>query len=254
MLTLEKKKHGGEVCITLKAKQGFFSLAFKKALLWALGFHFAAVLLFHIVPFRLTSGRILPPAFVESDTLESDGGILTNLENEWSSRRYLLAPRLSTPEIPHILKPALLSWSDFSHEKLEGTVAFNTLEKAKRENEFLEAIDRKEFVEDSSKVQVSLNGALANRQVNWPDFAADSLENCIRTSCRHVYHVQVDDRLGQIFWYESINLKPKKSSRDEDATDKLRVDDFLKHLNFEKKPDGFVTSGDLEIVVKGREH
>lgn len=254
MLTLEKKKRSGEVYITLKAKQGFFSLAFQKALLWALGFHFAAVLLFHITPFRLTSGRILPPAFVESDSAENEGGILTNLESEWSSRRYLLTPKLSSPEIPQILKPAFLEWSDLNHEKTENTVAFLALEKTSRENELFGVIDKKEPLAETSRVLVNLNGSLANRKVVWADVARSHLESCVRTFCRYTYHIQVDDRSGQIFWYEPVNSKPKRSYRDENIDEKIGVEDFLKHLEFEKKPHGFVTSGDLEIVVLEREN
>jgi len=254
MLTLEKKKRGGEVSITLKAKQSFFSSAFKKALLWALGFHFGAALLFHIAPFRLTSGRIFPPAFVETDTLEGDGGILANLESEWSSRRYLLAPRLATPEIPRILKPALLEWANFGHEKLENTVAFAALEKANRENALFEISDRETLLREKPRVLVASNGALATRLVSWSDLAADHLENCVRTPCRYIYHVQVDDRSGQIFWYEPVNIDSKRSSKDDGSVEKMKVEDFLKHLKFEKRMDGFVTSGDLEISVKGLEH
>lgn len=249
MLTVEKKKRGGEVSIAFKTREGFFSKTLKKAFLWALGLHFAAVLFFHIAPFRLTSDRILPPAFVESDPLEAEGGVAASFESEWSLRRYLLSPRLSEPEIPTIAKPMLLGSREFGKEKLSNEASFANLEKAKRENGLFEIKNAKET--SALSLRVFLSGPLAERQVSELNPPKELLTAREGGGDSYIYHVRVDDRLGEIFWYEPLNPRSRGPLTKEDVHRKMKIEDFLKNLKFEKNVEGFVTSGDVEIVFEG---
>ncbi len=236
MLKIEKiNLHSSDITLEFRKKEIFFNQIFVKALSLAFALHFAAFLIFHIGPFKLVNNGLLPPSFVETDVLEPEAQVATNIQGKRKISRIPFAPTISTPKVPSISH-----LKGMQHlENIENLSAldnpFLKVERDLRNNLFFSKDDIKQ---DKPPLQMVLSGKIANKKI-------EDLNNLLPPFNEFfyaIYNVNIENRTGRIFYVDT------EQNLLNDTLNNIMVE-FLKGIRFEKDYRGFVSSGQIEIIV-----
>lgn len=232
MLKVEKIARSAEISIALRKKESLFSPTFLKALFWAIAFHASAVIFFHVAPFTLDSGRVYPPASVESDLF--DGGAIATIEQQGPPKRYLLAPKESRPEIHSYPSFTMMQYLENIQESGPEVDPFVRLEQSLWTEKLFKPQEKSLF----KPIEIQTSGSLAERSFKFKEEIPRVVE-----PFKAIYSVQVENKTGHIFWYEPKILSHGK---------KPLVEAVLRSIQFEPDLKGFITSGDIEITFNQR--
>ena len=243
MLRLEKAIRNGEISIELRQKESFFTTNLRNALLLALAFHLSAILIFHITPFLIVKNTILPPAVVEINFDDPEGATLASLDPEMGPKRHLLAPKMSSPELPRIPKLMMMEQMEYFKETSLMDPLFVAIETQEGEERFFQS-SLASMIPPFKAIEIHVTGALAEKMQTPPEIPLTLLDSLIKTSGRVLFAVQVDNRSGQVFW------KQKKNGGSGVEHQQL-AEKILKELKFELNPDYFVTAGEIEMTFRG---
>lgn len=232
MLKVEKIARGKEISIALRRKESFFNTTFNQALAWAFTFHIGAILFFHIAPFSLVSGRIYPPAFVESDLF--DGGAIATIDQEGPPKRYLLEPKESRPEIPSIPRLAMMQHLENIQKNQVEDHPFSDVETEFWAAKLFKPHGKNHFF----PIEIQFSGLLAEHS-----FTLTEPLPIIFESFKAIYTIQVDNSTGTVFWYEAKAVPENK---------RIIVENLIRSLRFDLEETGFITSGEIEITFNQR--
>jgi len=236
MLKIEKaNRHSSEIKLEFRKKEIFFNQIFVKALSLAFALHFAAFLIFHIGPFKLVNNGLLAPSFVETDVLEPKNEVATNIQNKQKISRIPYAPTISTPKLPSI--PHLKGMQHLENLEDLSTLEnpFLKVERDLRNNLFFSKDDREQ---EKPALQIVLSGKIADKKIE----DLKKLTPPLNETFRAIYTVNIENKTGRIFFVDS------EQNLLNHPYNKLIVD-FLKEIRFEKNYRGFVTSGQIEIIM-----
>jgi len=238
MLKIEKINRHHEYSIELRKREGFFNRTFLIALLFAFFLHASAILIFHIGPFKILNNTFIPPAFVETDMLETDQHVIAKIDGERKLLRFPFAPRTSSPELPPMPKLTMM-------RHLENIQEVNFLDnpflKAERDlqNEIFFASDAAK--KDKPPFQIILTGQLEGKKYE----LLDSFKALKPSKSYHaIYSVKVENKTGRIFFIE-----PKHQLSSDQYINV--IEKLIRDMRFEKDTHGFQVSGDIEIVFNG---
>lgn len=194
MLKLEKTSKLSNIAICMRERERFFEPRLLKALAIALIFHLSGLLLFHVTPFSFTSTFTFAPVHVQSDSPVkgvSAQVFQTREEEELLPPPLSLVPTLDWVSIipASTLAPAI----NFKPDALQ----------------FLEERVWPKWEEplplklEEPRIQLAISGDLA--EIPWvtSDPLLREMEPLSAKSKAYVtYQVQLDDKTGEIFWYE----------------------------------------------------
>ena len=234
MLKLEKCSDSN-IRIRIRKQESFFEPPLLKALGIALLLHMGALTLFHVTPFSFYSTFTFPPVHVQSDV--SIKGVSAQVYRP-SMQDDMLPPPLT------FIPP--LDWISFSSESPLAPLTsfdpqdFQTLEQQiwpKWQEPLLTKLEE-------PRIQLTISGDLANI----PLARRDSLLNQMQPLSSHdsaayvTYQAQLDERTGEIFWYERIESSGVK------AIDQC-TENILLNLRFTPPNNQIPILGTLTFVV-----
>lgn len=235
MLKLEKTSNSSGLAISLRERDGFFEPRLLKALAIALFFHVAALILFHATPFYFSSNFTFPPIQVQTDSPVQ--GISAHAALDREEEEFSPPPLSFVPD---------LDWISFSQTSslipsLSLDIhAFQQMEEKIRP-QWQEPLALKL---EEPRIQLAISGDLAHLSLIASDpllqqmqpMAADRIPTFI------TYQVQLDQRTGELFWYDRIE------SSDDPAINQLTEKILLK-LRFSSPDQLEVIKGNLHFVV-----
>lgn len=238
MLKLEKISKSVEIGITLRQRETFFTRNLLQAFTIAVGLHVVAALCFQVHLFKILGNQsVFPPIFVDADiSLQSEGQVMAQIDQREAFPLAIKEPSRSSLKLPplpggEIHRPPII------HHPVPSPVdLFATLNHDIYPLDFMGAKGVKRNV---LPVQIHISGPLSEKKMivkstqNLPQVTQDS-------PYRVVYHVQIDDTTGAIFWYE---LKDKQEKMPGEAEARK----ILQALRFQTSEDSFVTAGEIEI-------
>src|SRR5262245_49532502 len=234
MLKFERISKSLDLNITLRKRDPLFNRSMLQALAIALGIHLVAIFCFPVVSSKFRGSlRMLTPVRVTADRAHpADGPISSEIEKE-ESLGYLWPPSTrsfalsSLPEMtpylsddPRILSPSVLE------EELRHPI--------------LALLDPKP--EFDKPLTVRISGPLSQyKRIHSTHLSLPSLpEGVYRVS----FQVAMENRTGEIFWYDCQELPSNEKI--------LRLAEYiLKNMRFENVEEGFVTSGEIEMIFSG---
>ncbi len=207
MLKIEK-----DSTLTIHKKDQFWTKTLAIALLFAILIHAMGLLLFKIRPISCHQCQtIFPPISVQMEApIMTQQDIVASAQDDPLPRSQFLQKPKRLPAIPVIASHTLPPPVTFGF--CEHKLPFNLPKVTKKHKPI---------------VQVRLLGGLANRKV-----LSSELElNASQVFQTSHYTVTVDDRSGKILWIDPLD-------------DVSRV---LSHLHFNKKENGSISKGELEV-------
>lgn len=235
MLRLEKTANLSNITIRMRERERFFEPRLLKALAIALIFHCGALILFQVTPFSFASTFTFPPVHVQSDSLIK--GVSTFVSHHTDE------DEINFPSIS-IIPP--LDWISVSQESaLIPSVALNLQDLISLEEriwpKWEEPLSQRL---EEPRIQLAISGDLAELSL----ITSDPLLNQMQPLSSHsfstyvVYKVQLDEKTGEIFWYERI------TSSQEPVTDQL-TEKILLNLRFGIPQSHQVIMGTLSFVI-----
>ena len=236
MLKIEKINRHHDYAIELRKREGFFNPTLLMALMVAGFLHGAALLIFHIGPFKLVNSGFLPPAFVETDIVEKEPNVLAKIEGDSKLSRYPFAPKTLSLMLPSMPKLTIMRHLESMEEVNFLDNPFLKIERD-LQNEIFFTSEIKRTVQ--TPVQIILTGQLAGRNYK---ISEDLSALKSKPSFHAIYAVKVENKTGRIFFAESKDSSLQYANV---------VEQILKEIRFEKELIGFQTSGDIEIVFNG---
>lgn len=242
MLKLEKSS-SKPVYISIRENTRLLTPTFLQALAVAFSLHVFAVILFHVQPFRINQANTqFPPVQVNIEIALPESAIFAELKDANSHQIAVPEPDWPKPSIPYLslnspnhleiftsgeIMPMDPFHLDF-HEQLIGSwIKMDPAPIAQRKVPLLE-----------------IRGPLASRPVVAGTLPELSTPKKNGKSIRLVYSVKVDDESGHVFWYF-----PKTHPLDKKVEDDAVA--ILEALKFEPVSEGFVTQGEIELVLAG---
>lgn len=250
MLKLERIARSQELNVSLRDKPSFLSHSFLLALSYALFSHLLALLLFQISPFKISyEASIIPPVLVASDFMSGDymQGVTAHYYDQSIVPDYLILPSRPVVQLPLAVRESspLKKDSTMYHDltrnpflRLEDEIALGRVSDL-----FGDSVDPSPLVVRSS-------GDIAERKM-WRKkddqsaieaFALRQPELRSRIPYYFFFAVEVDQRTGEIFWWE------RQSEAGVPKLDALAIE-VLKNLRFETYEDHLIESGHIEIVI-----
>jgi len=249
MLKLEKIGHSRDISVSFRDKPRFFNRTFVLSLGMALFFHSAALVLFHIAPFKIGyQDSVSPSAFVATDFNDAsfvDAGHL-DLNHE-SIPEYLAGPLKF-----HLGAPSLQLKVLYAEPK-----EYSQLPVKSKNNTFTALEDRiklqslHSFFDDQpakSAVDVHISGSLAEVRAHYDMHMEEFIEGVasgkidnISSLRRFCYDVQVESSFGKVFWWEA-------SFADGEPYFKELSIDILKSLHFSLPAHHPIQKGCIEIT------
>lgn len=210
MLTIEK-----ELTLVFHQKRRFWSKTLALSFLFALLIHAAGLLLFRVRPIALRQNEmIFPPVSVamEAPVAHHEEIIAQTEEETLPNVRILPRPKkkLSVPLLPRKPLPPAVA-EGFSRQKF--SLNFPAIK------------DTRPY-----QAHLTLLGGLAGRKLIRSEFQLE--RNEAHEAC--CYAVTVDDRTGKILWIDPLDEISAK----------------LSHMEFEKKKNGSITKGEMEVCFK----
>jgi hypothetical protein len=234
MLKLEKVSKTLEVSISLRQRDRIFNRSLLQALLIALLIHGAALLLFPIAVAKISHSQLeLPPVRVAADL--SEGKVSTQLEQEELPPAYFLIPKSLTDSPPPLPSTKIATLQRASPLDL---MIFDSWDEERR-HPLHELLDPKPHF--NSPVTVTLSGPLSFRRLHGthPSLPSPLPEGLYRV----VFHVEMENSTGQIFWYEnSVAASDKQINK--------LAEQMVQEMRFEPIQNGFVTEGEVEFIFR----
>lgn len=245
MLRLEKKSRRGDINLSFRHRERFLNRLLLQAFGLAFAWHAAAFLIFHVGGFKIFDGEsVITPIAVNADIQfdSQEDSILAQALIDEEQRRDLhaLPPPSSEPSIPEMIVAApSLSFPFFSIEDWNRN-PFASIENDIQDQYF----DALETRSAPPPIQILVSGALAARLI--PEGIADIEKKYLlipSESQRWIFTVQVQDEVGSIFWHQPHDpLSPQN---------KNLARQILNALKFVPDQNGFVSTGEVEIVLNG---
>lgn len=201
MLKLEKISNSLGLALRLRERDSFLNPQLLKALSIALFLHIGGLLLFHISPFQFSSSFIFPPIQVQSDHSSQQAISAHAILDMQEEEEFPFPPlRLLLPTIDWINAPL--------ESALEPSLALNlnTLQHSEEKNwpkwEFPLSIPLEEPL-----IQLTIAGDLAEYPLESYDPKLDQTHRLSEHSPLYhevTFQVQLDERRGELFWYERL--------------------------------------------------
>lgn len=245
MLKLKRISREQQIHVFIRDPERQFSHTFLMALGIAVGIHLTALLVFHVIPFRLSfDGPLLPPVHVESDLAAPmevlDSGVLANTDRDLAPLRYYLEPKKSMPSLPKPPQSSLVRQVEYIKESSIATNPFLGLESDLLQPDF-EVFDKTAV--NLQPFDLFLTGTISGAKLIDDGLRDKFLPNInqLEKQYRATYAVQVESQTGHIFWFE-----PKQTTAIE-VLDKL-AEKILLDMKFIKDKKAFVLSGEVEIL------
>lgn len=242
MLKLEKRSKSSGLTLRMREREGFFEPRLLKALAIALILHMCALVLFHVTPFYFSSTSIFPPIQVEMDSPIQGSSALAALDLEEES---ILPPPLT-------LVPAL-DWFSFSQESTlipSLTLDLHTFQQIEDQIWPKWQIPPLSLKLEEPRIQLAISGDLAHYPLVTTDPLLHQMKNLSSDESPPAYvtyQVQLDQKTGELFWYERIESSTTAINQ---LTEKI-----LLNLRFslpEKRQ--AIVKGNLHFVVLNSEN
>lgn len=250
MLRLEKSGRNREIHVSLGHKESFVSRSFLYAFFIALSLHLIGGLVFKVQLFKLIQSEYLfPPYVVDTDiTLESVQSHLVNadIQTQKYKAAYLQPPKTSSPVLPEMPLPKLISQLEYIKEEEAPEHAFISFE-----TNPVDYFSSRGHTIEIPPVSLHLYGPIAGKEIFENSLADPELlpyfksqkispQDLEQKSLR--YHVQIEEKTGRIFWFEPDFAIERKDRQ-------LLAEKILKHLRFApQKNSSFVSTGEIEIL------
>lgn len=236
MLKLEKIAKTQEIGIILRDKPFLLTKTFSLAFGCALFIHLGAFTIFHISPFKIGySESIFPPAIVAADLpFRGNGNNLSIQLMEEAIPSYLIAPTIPIPELSLQLQENAIPGGFSLHP-------FLSLE----DNVGIQQTDTL-FQKSGPKlpVKIHLSAGLANKAYDNNEELLKIITepiSSITSEQSFLFTVQIEQRTGQIFWWEEKTIHASKDAHQQAIK-------ILKNLRFDTDQEGFVELGNVEII------
>lgn len=235
MLKLEKGTKLAGLTLRMRERERFFEPRLLKALTIAIVLHFGALSLFHVTPFYFSSTFIFPPIQVQSEQPLVQG-ISVLATPQWEEE--FLPPPLQ------LIPP--LDWISFSQESILAPSlpldlhALEPLEERvwpKWEEPLILKLEE-------PRVQLFISGDLAKLSlVSIDPLLQEKQPVSFQESPLYVtYQVQLDEKTGEIFWYERTESSQNPSI--DHLTEKI-----LLNLQFSPLSPKELVEGTLHFVI-----
>lgn len=237
MLKLEKTSKTSGPTLRFRDRDRFFEPQLLKAMGIALMLHIGGLILFHVSPFTISSTFVFPPIEVQSDQpIEGATTLLTFHEKDEED----------IPPPPLRLVPSM-DWTGLPTEsKLMPEIALNINALDSLEERVWPIWQPSPSVDlKGPLIKLTISGNLAEQKVIRSDPMLDKMVSLNVKSLSHVYvtyHVQLDERKGELFWHERI-----QSSGVEDV-DRL-TEKILLNLKFTTPTPREPVEGTLNFAV-----
>lgn len=237
MLKLEKTAKSSTLTLRLRDRDLFFNRQLLKALGIALLLHLSGLLLFHVSPFSLSSNVIFPPVEVHSDQpIAGASSLITT--HHWDEDT-LPPPPLQL--IPHMNWVASTPTSLLMPEVALNIDVLQNLEE--RHWPVWQTSLTTELEEPL--IRMSTSGDLANYAVVTADPSLDikvPLKSVSGSYASVAYEVLLDERRGELFWYERIQ------SNGNEKVDEL-TEKILLNMRYAVRRSGETVGGILNFTV-----
>lgn len=236
MLKLEKISKTRELSVLLRAKPTLLTGSFRIALAYAVFVHLLAFLLFKIAPLSMKfQYTLFPPVNVAVDGLVSHG-VDVVLENEEPIPEYLLLPKQGIPEL-------FVDMTNFMRNHTEYIPWQSPLD-----DPFLAFQHQVEFptepeADAASSMSIHLTGGITELSLaKESDIKRNALGLEGKQPHRYVFRVLVEQKQGEIFWWEFIDTESSKTQ----LTEALNILDMLKFVPLSEPG---ILSGKVEVMV-----
>jgi hypothetical protein len=235
MLKLEKASDLSNITIRMREREHFFEPRLLKALAIALILHTGGLLFFHVTPFFFTSTFTFPPIHVKSDSPVK--GVSAQVSHAREEEEILPPPLSLVPS---------LDWISISPiSTLVPSINFDP-----HALQFLEERVWPKWQEpltlklEEPRIQLAISGDIAELPLVKTDPMLSQMEPLFpQTSPAYVtYQVQLDEKTGEIFWYE------RTESSAVTAIDQL-TEKILLNLRFLPPSNPTVIKGSLHFAV-----
>ncbi len=242
MLKLEKFAKNLELTLTWRPPLAHAKGGFLYALLLALAFHLLAGLLFQIGPFKVLSY----PLPLNSIVVESD---LSHGQRDNTANQEEILAQINIKVIKDVIKepPGQLmtlpttTWIGHKQQKEQNRIN-KWLDLEEQTPYPLDFFAQLQKVPSTSTLAISITGELADRFLNQQEVQETKIDDLLNANFQALYAIQVEDRTGKVFWYE------KKQVEFNPHANKL-AEKLLKSLSFQIKEQGFISKGEVEILL-----
>lgn len=207
MLKLEKLSNALGITLSFREHESFFNPQLLKALAIALFLHLGGLVLFHVSPFQFSSSFVFPPIQVQSDHTSP---------HTISARTTLDLPEQKEFPFPPLrFLPPAIDWINMPLESsLEPSLALN-LNTLQYREEKIWPIWHSPLSPplEEPLIQLTIAGDLATYPLQSYDLKLDQTHHLSQDSPLYhevTFHVQLDARKGELFWYERLHSSGNK--------------------------------------------
>lgn len=226
MLRFEKGTRQNPLVVSFRERPIVFSRELIQAFGIAIGLHLFALLLFHISPFKVRNPEvILPPSLVNIELPQSEGQVITELQENEPRLRLPTAPRWTMPSLPEI--PDSSSLIDNPLASMEPLL--------KRPFHEVPISIARTSAPTVQTVHINISGPLS---VCSMDSLVVQIPETMKAD-RQRFAVKVESATGTIFWYDQ--LEGSKEGR-------LQAEQLLSTIQFHARDKGIILSGEVEII------
>lgn len=240
MLKLERTAHNQHIAIAIKDREYLFTQPFQLALAIAIGIHLFFLLLFQITPIQFNFRPILFPPTTAEAILGSESGLIAAPLNEKIPAKYAFLeredPKPHFQEIPHFHRARQMV---AIQEKEKSENPFFTLEQEVYQPKFPPHITPRHL----PPISFVISGSLASKTLLHPLIQDLFLSPPVQEpfSGRIIYSVLVEEKTGEILWYEAIQRSDTPSLN-------AFAEDLLALMRFEKQlKSPWMISGVIEM-------
>jgi hypothetical protein len=240
MLKLEKRSQLSGLAIRLRERERFFEARFLQALAIALMLHCGALLLFHVTPFTFSSTFVFSPVQVQSDHPLPSLSVFATPDIDENEELHPPPP----PRIPTLDWITLPYESTLSPSLTIDPHAFQFME----ERLWPTWHSPLSLKLEEPPIQLIISGDLAELPLVASDPLLDDRQSIsFHSSPSYVtYQVQLDEKTGEIFWYERM-----ESSRV--ATLDHLTENILLNLRFSPSESKEPVAGTLNFIILNTE-
>lgn len=242
MLKLERNTRNGMINIIIRDKEYLFTSSFLIALAIAIGIHFILILLFHVVPFKMSwNDKIFTPTQVESDAILGDSAVAIFNPSLQTLRGLPPLP----PSRPTLLRnPKFLAAHPITYTLKEhpSDYKFIQIEQPIYQPEFNPIV----YHELQKPLKINISGILGQFEpistivdnLSMPQFTFKD------GSQRVIFSVLVEGKNGKIFWFETIERAP-------DVAMNRYAEKILREMKFPSDPNLMTIRGNIEMQFNG---
>lgn len=224
MLKLKKIAKTMEIAVSWRNEDSLFNRPLLQAFAIAIALHLFALCFVQIRSFNLFGTQSsIPPVVVDTDIAFIDqSDVLAQLDVREELPRAIREPEPAKLRVPVLSPP--------EHSFLAFDYLMTTSE--------LDPLSFSEPPSHPSGTEVHVSGAIAERYIPTP---IPSSPLPTGPSLRYVYHIQVDNRTGELIWFERVS-----GNGDKLLTSK--ADMILRTLKFTPDSETFAANGAVEIL------